>query len=172
LCWTATGICRSRPAARGATASIHRLGLDDQVTVVHADGYIGQPFGGPYDRIIVTCGVAGLSPHWLDQLAPSGLILAPVAHGGVHPILAATHYDSVVTATAALWADFMPAVGPLRPAELAGHDPPRCPDARTTRKRSSTLRSPRSSQTPVAQSVTKAIKNAKVLPRHANSTRR
>jgi len=28
-----------------------------------------------------------------------------------------------VTATAALWADFMPAAGPLRPAELTGHDP-------------------------------------------------
>jgi hypothetical protein len=41
----------------------------------------------------------------------------------VHPILAATNDDGTVSATAALWADFMSAAGPLRPAELAGHDP-------------------------------------------------
>ncbi|MGH3911839.1 MAG: protein-L-isoaspartate O-methyltransferase family protein [Pseudonocardiaceae bacterium] len=110
--------------AQGAADSIRRLGLDHHITVVRGDGYLGEPAYAPYDRIIVTCGTAGLSPHWLDQLTPDGRILAPVAHGGVHPILAAAHHDdSAVTATAVLWADFMPAVGPLRPAELAGHDP-------------------------------------------------
>jgi protein-L-isoaspartate(D-aspartate) O-methyltransferase len=108
--------------AQAAAESIRRLGLDDQVTVRHGDGYLGGPSGARYDRIIVTCGVAGLSPHWLDQLAPGGLILAPIAHGGVHPILAATH-DGAVSAKAVLWADFMPAAGPLRPAALVGHDP-------------------------------------------------
>jgi protein-L-isoaspartate(D-aspartate) O-methyltransferase len=108
--------------AQGASESIRRLGLDHQVTVLHGDGYLGEPSRAPYDRIIVTCGVAGLSPHWLDQLASNGLILAPVAHGGVHPILAARQ-DSTVSAKAVLWADFMPAAGPLRPAELVGHDP-------------------------------------------------
>ncbi|MGH3753610.1 MAG: protein-L-isoaspartate O-methyltransferase family protein [Pseudonocardiaceae bacterium] len=109
--------------ARGAADSIRRLGLDHQVTVLHGDGYLGEPNNAPYDRIIVTCGIAGLSPHWLGQLAPDGLILAPIAHGGVHPIVAATHHHGTVSAKAALWADFMPAVGPLRPAELLGHDP-------------------------------------------------
>lgn len=109
--------------AQGAAESIRRLGLDHQVTVLHGDGYLGQPNSAPHDRIIVTCGIAGLSPHWLDQLAPGGLILAPVAHGGVHPILAAINHDGTVSAKAALWADFMPAAGPLRPAELVGHDP-------------------------------------------------
>ncbi|MGH3565324.1 MAG: protein-L-isoaspartate O-methyltransferase family protein [Pseudonocardia sp.] len=108
--------------AQGAAESIRRLGLDHRVTVLHGDGYLGAPSSAPYDRIIVTCGVAGLSPHWLDQLAPNGLILAPVAHGGVHPILAARQ-DGTVSAKAVLWVDFMPAAGPLRPAELVGHDP-------------------------------------------------
>jgi protein-L-isoaspartate(D-aspartate) O-methyltransferase len=107
---------------QGAAASIRRLGLDHQVTIVHGDGYLGEPSEAPYDRVIVTCGVAGLSPHWLDQLAPGGLILTPVAHGGVHPILAATS-DGAVSANAVLWADFMPAAGPLRPDGLVGHDP-------------------------------------------------
>lgn len=109
-------------AAEGAAASIRRLGCHHQVSVRHGDGYLGEPAGVPYDRIIVTCGVAGLSPHWLDQLAPDGLILAPIAHGGVHPVVAASS-DATVNAKAVLWADFMPAAGPLRPPELAGHDP-------------------------------------------------
>lgn len=108
--------------ADSATKSIRRLGLDHQVTVEHGDGYLGELSGAPYDRIIVTCGVAGISPHWLDQLVPGGLILAPVAHGGVHPLLAAGH-NGTLNAKAALWADFMPATGFLRPAELVGHDP-------------------------------------------------
>jgi protein-L-isoaspartate(D-aspartate) O-methyltransferase len=99
-------------------AALGRLGLDDQVTVVHGDGYDGWPAAAPYDRIIVTCGCAGLSPRWLGQLAPGGLMLVPVAHGGVHPILAAWHDGSTVRGRMALWADFMEATGPL------GHQQP------------------------------------------------
>ncbi|MGH3865059.1 MAG: protein-L-isoaspartate O-methyltransferase family protein [Pseudonocardiaceae bacterium] len=109
--------------ARGAVESIRRLGLDHRVTVCHGDGYLGGSCGGPYDRIIVTCGVAGLSPHWLGQLAPGGRIVAPIAHGGVHPVLVNTVTPPTVRGTAALWADFMPAAGPLRPKALVGHDP-------------------------------------------------
>jgi protein-L-isoaspartate(D-aspartate) O-methyltransferase len=109
--------------AQGAAESIRRLGLDHRVTVRHGDGYFGEPSSGPYDRIIVTCGVAGLSPHWLSQLTPGGRIVAPIAHGGVHPVLVTTTAPGTVRGNAVLWADFMPAAGPLRPAELAGHDP-------------------------------------------------
>lgn len=109
--------------AQGAAESIHRLGLDSQVTVHYGDGYLGEPFGVPYDRIIVTCGVAGLSPPWLDQLAPDGLIVVPIAHGGVHPIVAVSSRQGMVRGNAVLWADFMPASGLLRPVELAGHNP-------------------------------------------------
>ncbi|MGQ0775676.1 MAG: protein-L-isoaspartate O-methyltransferase family protein [Pseudonocardiales bacterium] len=108
---------------QGAAESIHRLGLDHQVAVRHGDGYLGEPSGAPYDRIIVTCGVAGLSPQWLDQLTPDGLIVAPIAHGGVHPIVVVTNSQGIVRGNAVLWADFMPAFGPLRPAELVGHNP-------------------------------------------------
>jgi protein-L-isoaspartate(D-aspartate) O-methyltransferase len=72
-----------------AREALGRVGLDRQVTVVDGDGYHGWPPGAPYDRIIVTCGCAGLSPRWLAQLAPGGLALVPVAHGGVHPIVTA-----------------------------------------------------------------------------------
>ncbi|MGW4528408.1 protein-L-isoaspartate O-methyltransferase family protein [Amycolatopsis sp. NPDC004378] len=106
-----------------AAAAMTDLGLADQVRVVHGDGYLGDPDGGTWDRIIVTCGIAGVPPRWLDQLAPGGLVLAPIAHAGVHPILAIQVSDCSATAVIALWADFMPAAGNLRPDVLFGHNP-------------------------------------------------
>ena len=41
----------------------------------------------PYDRVIVTVGIAGLSPRWIDQLVPGGIVLAPVRHAGHHPVM-------------------------------------------------------------------------------------
>ncbi|WP_324163745.1 protein-L-isoaspartate O-methyltransferase [Amycolatopsis sp.] len=112
-----------RVAAANATGSMTDLGLDGQVRVVHGDGYLGDPNGGTWDRIIVTCGIAGIPPRWLDQLAPGGLIVAPIAHAGVHPILVIRTDGGAVTGDVALWADFMPAAAGLRPATLFGHDP-------------------------------------------------
>jgi len=107
-------------AAAGAAASIDRLGLLDRVRVLHQDGYLGAPDAGTFDRIIVTVGIAGIPPGWFDQLTEEGKILAPLAHGGVHPTMA-IHSDRSVSAV--LWSDFMTAVGPLRPAEVIGRRP-------------------------------------------------
>ncbi|MDT0321865.1 protein-L-isoaspartate O-methyltransferase family protein [Streptomyces millisiae] len=79
------------------------------VTVRCGDGYHGAPDDGPFDRILVTCGIAGISPHWLAQLAPGGTIVAPLAHGGLHPLAVITE----TTARLVAFADFMPATGPL-----------------------------------------------------------
>jgi len=95
---------------RGA---LGRLGLGGQVTVVHGDGYGGWPAGAPYDRIIVTCGCVGLSPRWLAQLAPDGVALVPVAHGGMHPILAAWRDGLELRGRLVMRAGFMEAAGPL-----------------------------------------------------------
>lgn len=107
-------------AAAGAAASIRRLGLLDRVRVIHQDGYLGAPDEGTFDRIIVTVGIAGIPPEWFEQVADDGKILAPVAHGGVHPTMIVRPDRSV---SAALWSDFMTAVGPLRPAEVIGRSP-------------------------------------------------
>jgi protein-L-isoaspartate(D-aspartate) O-methyltransferase len=96
-----------------ARAALCRLGLHRQVTVVGGDGYHGWPTRAPYDRIMVTCGCVGLSPRWLTQLAPGGLMLVPIAHGGVHPIVAAWRDGAAVRGRMALEADFMEAAGPL-----------------------------------------------------------
>ena len=57
-----------------AVAALSRAGFP-AVDVRLGDGYQGGPTGAPYDRLIVTVGVAGISPHWLDQLTPDGFLL-------------------------------------------------------------------------------------------------
>ncbi len=116
-----TLMARMLDTAQGAAESIRRLGLDHRVTVRHGNGYLGEPSSGPYDRIIVTCGVAGLSPHWLGQLAPDGRIVAPIAHGGVHPVLVTTAAQGTVRGNAALL-DSSSVGG----AELVVQGPDRC----------------------------------------------
>ncbi|GAA2316810.1 protein-L-isoaspartate O-methyltransferase [Streptomyces caniferus] len=44
---------------------------------VHGDGGGGWPEGAPYDRVMVTAGVRAVSPRWLEQSRPGGVILAP-----------------------------------------------------------------------------------------------
>jgi protein-L-isoaspartate O-methyltransferase len=56
-------------------------------TLAPADGYQGYPARAPYDRIIATCSVPRIPPPWLEQLGPSGVIVAPFTTGmlvGLH----------------------------------------------------------------------------------------
>jgi protein-L-isoaspartate(D-aspartate) O-methyltransferase len=108
------------PTAGEARESIRRLGLDQAVTVLERDGYTAAAELGPFDRIIVTCSIAGIPPGWLDQLTDAGRILAPVRHGGVHPIISVT---TDRRCRAMLGADFMLAAGPLYPDDLPGGRP-------------------------------------------------
>ncbi|MFE3557309.1 protein-L-isoaspartate O-methyltransferase [Streptomyces sp. NPDC059193] len=111
-----------------ARDSIARTGIPD-VAVHAADGYQGHPAGGPYDLIIVTCGISGIPPAWLDQLAPGGSILAPLAHAGMHPLTRITPTTQHAVGRLVTAADFMTAVGPLyatatpSPSTLGQHLP-------------------------------------------------
>lgn len=119
-----TTVEAGRTTAATAIASIRALGLERRIHVVHGDGYHGHAARGPYDRVIVTCGVAGIPPRWLDQITDDAVIVAPLAHAGVHPIFAVRRSGTGgLVAKAVVWGDFMAAVGHLRPANLFGHDP-------------------------------------------------
>ncbi|MDQ7904142.1 methyltransferase domain-containing protein [Phytohabitans sp. ZYX-F-186] len=97
--------------ARAATALAT---LSSTVDLKLGDGYAGWPAGAPYDRVIVTVGVAGAAPPWLDQLAPGGFVVAPTRHAGHHPVLrVARAPDGTVRATGVCPAGFMSAAGPL-----------------------------------------------------------
>src|SRR5262245_17980769 len=49
-----------------------------RVDLIHGDGRLGHPPGAPYDRILVTAATPDLEPAWIEQLAPAGLVLAPL----------------------------------------------------------------------------------------------
>ncbi|GHF62420.1 hypothetical protein GCM10010218_49860 [Streptomyces mashuensis] len=95
-----------------AARAAERAG-EKNVTALTADGYLGHPAKGPYDRIVVTCGVTGISPHWLDQLAEGGQIVVPVAHGGFHPTLCVRRDGQRLIGHGVMSSDFMSAAGPL-----------------------------------------------------------
>jgi protein-L-isoaspartate(D-aspartate) O-methyltransferase len=62
-----------------AEAEEHLQGFPDRdVEFHHADGRAGWAEGAPYDRILVTAATPDLEPAWLEQLAPGGLLLAPL----------------------------------------------------------------------------------------------
>jgi len=46
---------------------------------VYGDGMVGHVPQAPYDTIIAAAGGAALPQAWLDQLAPGGRLVAPVA---------------------------------------------------------------------------------------------
>ncbi|MEV4756553.1 methyltransferase [Micromonospora sp. NPDC049559] len=97
-----------------AAAALARAGTGDAVRVRLGDGYLGDPDGASYDRVVATVGVAGVSPYWLAQLAPDGFVLAPVGHAGTHPVLRVRRRaDGTVTGRGVLPAGFMRAAGPL-----------------------------------------------------------
>jgi protein-L-isoaspartate(D-aspartate) O-methyltransferase len=121
-------------AVRARTA-LARAGIAG-VRVECADGYLGLP-GERFDRVIVTVGITGVSPHWLEQLSAGGFVLAPVVHAGTHPVLKVVG-GPPVTGRPICAAGFMQASGPLNAdfpeafpapasalAELASYAPPR-----------------------------------------------
>ncbi|BAJ30485.1 MULTISPECIES: protein-L-isoaspartate O-methyltransferase [Kitasatospora] len=109
-----TAVEHSEPVATEARAALERAAVPG-VRVHTGDGYLGYPSNGYFDRIIVTCGIAGIPPAWLDQLTPNGMILAPLAHGGVHPLtrVYAPGPGGTPTGRLVTMADFMTAAGPL-----------------------------------------------------------
>ncbi|WP_037840391.1 methyltransferase domain-containing protein [Streptomyces sp. NRRL S-337] len=61
--------------AEQARAALKRAGLSPEV--IHGDGRAGWSARAPYDRVIVTAGARAISPRWLEQTRPGGIILAP-----------------------------------------------------------------------------------------------
>jgi protein-L-isoaspartate(D-aspartate) O-methyltransferase len=107
-----------------AAAALARAGTTG-ATVVLGDGYAGYLAGAPYDRVIVTVGVTGLAPAWLDQLAGDGFVLAPVFHAGAHPVLRARREPAgAVNGHGVSGAGFMTASGPLAAAHPWRHPAP------------------------------------------------
>ena len=94
-------------AARAALADY------DAVEVVVGDGGDGHPAGAPYDRIVATAGCASIPAAWMTQLAPGGILVAPlVLAPGVEISMALRHQaDGALAAGGGVRCAFMPLRG-------------------------------------------------------------
>jgi protein-L-isoaspartate(D-aspartate) O-methyltransferase len=81
LAWEVFTIERYRTLAERARERIAALGLSN-VTVIVGDGTKGDPEHAPFDRVIVTAATPEIPTALLDQLAPDGILIAPVGPTG------------------------------------------------------------------------------------------
>lgn len=91
------------------------------VELAHADGREGYVERQPYDRIMVTAATPDIEPAWLEQLAPDGLLLAPLAIApGLAYVVRGSVKDGILQARLTRAAYFMPlrAEGEAGPAEV------------------------------------------------------
>lgn len=70
---------RIEELARQARRRLRQLGLG-AVQCRHGDGNHGWPEQAPFDAIVVTAGAPALTPTLFGQLAPGGVLVAPIGN--------------------------------------------------------------------------------------------
>jgi protein-L-isoaspartate(D-aspartate) O-methyltransferase len=81
-----------KPLAERTRATYDQLikdGYDEfkAITSKNADGYYGWEENGPFDKIIVTCGIDHVPPPLLQQLKDGGTMVIPVGPPGAQRVL-------------------------------------------------------------------------------------
>lgn len=71
---------------RRARVQLRKLGIGN-VKARHDDGRLGWPEEAPFDAIVVTAGGEVLPGELLQQLAPGGVLVAPVGPSGAQRLL-------------------------------------------------------------------------------------
>ena len=96
--------------AAAAARRLAALGYDN-VVCRPGDGYLGWPEAAPFDRVIITAAAPYLPRALLEQLAPGGRLVAPVAHGAEQQLVVADKgADGVVATRVVLPVAFVPLV--------------------------------------------------------------
>jgi len=70
---------RLKPLYDKASDNLAALRLST-LRLVYGDGRLGHAPNAPYDGIIAAAGGEDVPTAWLDQLAPGGRLVAPIAH--------------------------------------------------------------------------------------------
>jgi methyltransferase of FxLD system len=98
--------------AREAVDHLAAAGISG-IDVVVADGWLGAPDGGQFDRIIATVQVWDISPHWVRQLRSGGTLVVPLwIRPGVHAVVAFEKTDVGLVSKSLAYCWFMPFRGP------------------------------------------------------------
>jgi protein-L-isoaspartate(D-aspartate) O-methyltransferase len=119
---TVTSVDVQQDVAAQARGALAKAAVPN-VRVLTGDGYAGAA-GERFDRVIVTVGVAGLSPRWLAALDGSGPLVVPVEHGGTHPVLVVRAGPDAPSGGVLCPAGFMSAAGPLTAGHPGSHPVP------------------------------------------------
>ena len=77
LCRRVYTVERHKPLFDGAERRFRALRLENVVTRL-GDGHAGWPEQAPFDRILMTAAAPRVPPALLDQLAPGGILIAPI----------------------------------------------------------------------------------------------
>ena len=97
--------------AAAARQRLADLGFDERVTVILADGSLGDPAHAPHDRIIVTAGAPTLPGPLLDQLAEGGRLVIPVGASGEQQLVVVTRTDGQLVERPVGACAFVPLIG-------------------------------------------------------------
>jgi len=88
-----TTVERYARLSRLAAERLATLGIDN-VELHVGDGNEGWPPGAPHDRIIMTAAAPAVPAPLVDQLAPDGILVAPIGpEGGVQELMRCTLRD-------------------------------------------------------------------------------
>jgi len=94
-----------------AKAHISQIGLQDRITVIHADGSGGLPGEAPFDRIMAACSAPRVPQPLIDQLADPGIAVIPVGTGFSQSLAIVRKKDGRVDVTEERGVAFVPMRG-------------------------------------------------------------
>lgn len=78
LCRMVYTVERHRPLLRAAEARFTALNLHN-IVVRHGDGSTGWAEQAPFDRVLITAAVSEIPAALIEQLRPSGILVAPLS---------------------------------------------------------------------------------------------
>ncbi len=95
---------------RQARLRLRKAGISN-VRARHDDGRRGWPEEAPFDAIIVTAAGEDIAPALLEQLAPDGILIAPVGPSGQQQLLQLRRREGEIERTVLGAVSFVPLLG-------------------------------------------------------------
>ncbi len=110
LAGTVFTVERIEELLRQARRRFRKLGIDN-VRSKYDDGNLGWPEEAPFDGIILTAAGEGIPPGLIEQLADSGVLVAPVGPPGRQQLLRLRKHDGEVSEENLGAVSFVPLLG-------------------------------------------------------------